>query len=283
MAYRYFVFWLLSFPLFSQEVNIALTTNLIDIIENKELNPCKKGASLSHVKGNKNQFDLFILCQSLYEADIGFVPNFVFVPNARRALWLVKEGQADVVATPIRHGVDLQATVTTGKIVLSHSAYNVPRIYAFYATSDNEFVKSINELEQLVQLKAAVPSTWKYHILWLKALGMKYEFVHFSNLGKFIKVKRADVTLQQVRKGELDKRTLSGITMTPVGKFYIQSPSNSEHYVFTGANNKARSLVLAFNKGFEILNQNENIQNMSENIHLDLSLLESWLDISPKW
>jgi len=285
MIYRYLVLWLLAFPLSAQQVNIAVNANLLEAIERKNFEPCVKTSSFAPFRNNEGVLELFILCQALFEANIDFLPHFISVPNKQRALWLIKQGKADVSSDPVRYGSVLQDDLEAGSLVISQAIHNNrPIIYAFYTAATNERAQNVNSLDELIQLKAAIPPTWHHQIDLLDKLQIKYEFVQYVNIIKFIDAQRADISLMEVKGGEnkMYQREALGIPMALAGEYYINITAQSEYYIFSERKESNKALTQAFNRGLAIVKENDLIEQAFQNMRPDMSIIQSWQDITPK-
>jgi len=285
MIYRYFVLWLLAFPLSAQQVNIAVNASLLEAIERKNFKPCVKNASFVPLRNNEGVLELFILCQALFEANIDFVPNFIAVPNKQRALWLIKQGKADVSSDPVRHGSQLQDNLATASLTVSQAIHkNRSIIYAFYTSPSNVRANKVSSLDELKKLKAAIPSTWHHQIDLLDKLQIKYEFVQYKNIVKFIDAHRADITLMEVKggKNKIYQREALGIPLALAGEYFVNTIGESEHYMFYERNEGNKALTQAFNRGLAIIKKNGLIEQAFRNMRPDMSIIGSWQDITPK-
>lgn len=285
MIYRYLVLWLLAFPLSAQQVNIAVNSNLLEAIERENFEPCVKSPSFAPFRNNEGMLELFILCQALFEANIDFVPHFISVPNKQRALWLIKQGKADVLSDPVRYGSALQDDLEAGSLAISQAIHsNRPIIYAFYTAATNERAQNVNSLDELIKLKAAIPSTWHHQIDLLDKLQIKYEFVQYKNVVRFIDAQRADISLMEVKGGgrKIYQREALGIPLVLAGEYYINITAQSEHYIFSERKESNKALTKAFNSGLTIVKENDLIEQAFQNIRPDMSIIQSWQNITPK-
>ncbi len=254
----------------SHEIVVALNSEVINEMAELKTDPCLQSEDFLLYSGKKHLLTLNIFCRALTAANYDFTLKILPVPNATRANWMVKKGEAHVFMHLLKkkHFKDIVYSEVVRK--------DEKRLSAFFTSINNHTALSAKSLSDIQKLKAAVPQRWSWQHKKLEKLKVNYYEILYKHLFEFIDKQRADVVLLDMKGKKPTERTLLGVKLKATGQIYFVGKPNSEHFLLSKNIKGADGFITALNLGLKKLNESGVIDKVFAELTIDESQLAGW-------
>lgn len=271
-------------------INVQAETVKITIIEDHLSNyqqlvgdgGCKAIRDYSVFEQQDGAVYAVLVCMILAEHDLDHLIEMITVPNYRRGLWMVAQGQVDMTVIPLTINDYTQPLLDSGAIRASLPlALKGDQSFGFYALASNTKAHAASSFEELRQLHPVMPYSWAYPAKLIeKDFNVSVQLVKTNRVFEFLQSGRADYTVIRLQGGESSGYTITrnGIELKPIGQF--KAVLNMETYFMVSTKSSSADLLYELlQKGLKQMRQDGRLSKLLYTADLINSPSKKWVTI----